>query len=374
MTDDPDTFSGGVLSADVEGGRCGGQIRLDPQAVVATSAKGRTFSIRFSDCQVESGGIDGRMLLCRTADRSLTIYSDDRRFARALAQAAGGLLDDQLAVCSRARRSAASRSLLGGLLLIAAAAVLLVACVLGIRLAADASLTAVPLSVDRQIGEQAYRLMDRGGPELEDPIVTDAVQRIVGRLAPHAAVEGLTFDVHVIQSDLCNAFCLPGGTIVIYTGLLQRAASAEEVAGVLAHEMAHASLRHGLRQVTQSIGIAAAVNLLLGNMEGLVMAGGEVFKLATLNSYSRSQETAADAEGVRMLTAAAIDPMSLARFFETMQRQAGNLPAGLTWLSTHPDHASRIAAIRAQVGTLPPPEYVKFDIDWGLVRARTGGN
>ena len=132
-------------------------------------------------------------------------------------------------------------------------------------------------------------------------------------------------------------------------------------------------LRHGLRQVTQSAGLAAAVNLLLGNMEGLVVAGAEVFKLATLNSYSREQETAADAEGVRMLHASAIDPMSLARFFETMQREAGDLPAALTWLSTHPDHAARMAAVRSQVATLPATQYRIFAIDWGEVQDHAGG-
>ena len=373
MAEDANTFAGGVLCDQVAGGRSGARLRLAPDSLIATASNGCDFAIRYGECRIEIGGSSGRMVFCRTADRSLTIFCDHRRFGPELAHAAGGLLDEQLAACTRSRRIARSRSWLAGLLLTAAAAIVLVAGFYAVRLAAKASVTAVPLAVDRQIGEQAFRLMDHGGPEVQDPTITAAVQRIVDRLAPHAAVEGLAFDVHVIDADLCNAFCLPGGTIVIYTGLLRRAASAEEVAGVLAHEMAHASLRHGLLQVTQSVGLAAAVNLLLGNMEGLVVAGAEVFKLATINSYSRVQESDADTEGVRMLHAASIDPLSLARFFETMQREAGDLPRGLTWLSTHPDHASRIEAVRTQVGTLPPSQYAPLEIDWGQIRTRSGG-
>ena len=373
-TEAPQTFHGGVFSDELADGRCGVTIHLAPEGVCGTTSTGRTFLVRYSECQLEAGGSHGRMLFCRTPDRSLTLFCDDRRFPRELAVAAGGLLDEQLASCSRGKAAARFMTVLLGLILTAAGALLLVAGFYGIRLAADASLTAVPLEVDRQIGKNAYRLMDRAGPEVQDPVITNAVQQIVDRLSEHAAEEGLTFEVHVIDADVCNAYCLPGGTIVLYTGLLQRAASAEEVASVLAHEMAHATLRHGLRQVTQSVGLAAAVNLLVGNMEGLVVAGAEVFKLATLNSYSREQETAADAEGVRMLHAAAIDPMSLARFFETMQREAGDLPAALTWLSTHPDHAARMAAVRTQVATLPASQYRVLEIDWGDVQQRAGGH
>jgi Zn-dependent protease with chaperone function len=372
----PPCFPGGVLSDQLVGGRCGASLRFAPDRVIAElpatgdAAANREFSIRFSECLVELGGYNGRMLFCRTADGSLTLFSETAGFPRALAAAAGGLLDEQIQAATAKQRGARWRGrwvMLAATLLLTCFAV---ASVYGIRKAADASIRAVPLEVDRQIGQQAFRLMDRGGPEVHDPLLTAAVQEIVDRLAPHVEPDGLDFDVHIIDADICNAFCLPGGTIVLYTGLIRRAASPEEVAGVLAHEMAHAAERHGLRQVGQAIGLAAAINLLIGNVEGLVVAGAEVFKLATINSYSRVQEADADRAGVRMLAAAAIDPMSLARFFETMQREAGNLPAALTWLSTHPDHAARIADIRQQVGNLPRREYIPFQIDWEQVRQR----
>lgn len=374
MSIDTLTFAGGVLCDDLPGGRRGAELRLAADRVVArvssdaSDAEVRELSIRYSDCRVDVGGYNGRIVFLRNAERSLTLFSEERGFARELAVAAGGLLDEPLRAATANQRRTRWRGRSAGLFFSLVAVGLLVACFYGIRLAADTSIHAVPLEVDHQIGQQAYRLMDHGGPEVHDPLLTDAVQQMVDRLAPHVATEGLRFDVHIIDADICNAFCLPGGTIVLYTGLLRRANSPEEVASVLAHEMAHASERHGLRQVGQSLGLAAAVNLLIGNLEGLVVAGAEVFKLATINSYSREQETAADREGVRMLHAAAIDPTALARFFDTMQREAGGMPGGLTWLSTHPDHAARIAAIRDQVGSLPPREYLALEVEWGRVR------
>ena len=96
----------------------------------------------------------------------------------------------------------------------------------------------------------------------------------------------------------------------------------------------------------------------------------ELFQLASINSYSRGQEGDADAEGVRMMHAAALDPLSMAQFFEIMKEQAGNLPAQLTWISTHPDHDARIISIREQMGTLPPQDYQTLDLDWEDVQSR----
>ncbi|MCA9038666.1 MAG: M48 family metallopeptidase, partial [Planctomycetaceae bacterium] len=180
----------------------------------------------------------------------------------------------------------------------------------------------------------------------------------------------MKFEVHVIQSSEVNAFCLPGGFIVVYTGLMEQAEQPEQVAGVLAHEMAHATLRHGLQRIGQSLGLAAAVNLLLGDVQGIVVLGSELFQLASINSYSRIQESAADAEGVRMMHAAGLDPLSMAEFFEIMKEQEGDLPDGLAWISTHPDHNARIISIREQVGTLSPQEYKPLDVDWQEVQTR----
>jgi predicted Zn-dependent protease len=156
--------------------------------------------------------------------------------------------------------------------------------------------------------------------------------------------------------------------MVVFTGLIAEAHEAEQVAGVLAHEMAHASLRHGLHRIGQSLGLATAIHLLLGDTRGLVAAGTELFQLASINSYSRDQENAADEEGVRMLHAAHIDPLALARFFETLKTEDGDLPDAISWISTHPQHEARIAAIEDQLARLPKCDNQPLEVDWADVQ------
>jgi predicted Zn-dependent protease len=169
---------------------------------------------------------------------------------------------------------------------------------------------------------------------------------------------------------MVNAFALPGGTIVVFTGLIEKSADAEQVAGVLAHEMSHATLRHGLQRVSQSLGLAVGVQLLLGDTQGLIAAGAELFQLATINGYSREQESEADDEGVRMLHAAGIDPLGFARFFTTLKDEHGDLPGVVSWMSTHPQHDVRIAAVRERLASLEARDYRPIELDWADVQRR----
>jgi predicted Zn-dependent protease len=247
---------------------------------------------------------------------------------------------------------------------------LLIAGYFGIRAGARAAVHALPVSIDQQIGTMVFESMDLGGPEVNDPVVVQAVQTMVERLAPHAKLQEMEFDVHVVNSPVVNAFALPGGKIVVFTGLIEKADDAEQVAGVIGHEMAHATLRHGLQRVGQSLGLAAALTLILGDTQGVVAAGAELFQLASINSYSRTHENAADEEGVRMLHAAGIDPTGLPRFFETLKEEHGELPGVVSWISTHPQHEERIASVQKQLASLPAQDYQPLEIDWNEVQRR----
>jgi len=177
----------------------------------------------------------------------------------------------------------------------------------------------------------------------------------------------------VVDAPIVNAFALPGGPIVVYTGLIGKAAGAEEVAGVIGHEMAHVTARHGLERIADSVGIVTAVQILVGDTQGLVAFGAELFTLASVNSYSRRQEMAADEEAIRMLHAAGIDPAGLARFFEVLDREQGDLPSAVSWISTHPQNQARIAQIRGRLAALGEPSYQPLAVDWAEVRRRAAG-
>jgi len=357
-------FTGGVFHDSIEGGRSAAEIELIHDGVKAVTNDNQRFFVKYSECQLDIGGFNDRMVFCRTADRNLTIFCDDKKFPASLTYSSAGILDEQLQEKRQKLKSQNRRG--NGMVLsfLVGCVVLIVAAYFGIKTAGSAAVKAVPVSVDVKIGKQSYQTMDPGGPEIKNPTVVAAIQEMVDRLAPQAAIPDLKFEVHVIESPELNAFCLPGGVIVVFTGLIEAAEQPEQVAGVLAHEMAHATMRHGLQRISQSLGIAAAANLLLGDVQGILVLGSELFQLASINSYSRGQESEADAEGVRMMHAAAMDPLSMAQFFEIMKQEAGQLPAQLQWISTHPDHDARIISIREQVGTLPVQEYRPLEVDW----------
>ncbi len=370
------TFSGGVFSKSIEGGRASAQIQLTREGIVAVANSGEQFVLNYRECQIEIGGASDRMYFCRNADRSITIYCEERMFPQTLSQTSMGLLDDQI----RLRKTEHRREIWTGrgwvTAFLVACAVLLVVGYYGVRAAGQAAARALPVSFDKRIGELAYKNMDIGGVEVHDPVVREAIQKMVDRLAPHAAIKELDFDVHVYKSPLVNAFALPGGKIVVFTGLIEKADEPEQVAGVLGHEMAHATLRHGLERIGQSLGMAAAVTLLIGDTGGVVAAGADLFRMASVNSYGRAQESAADAEGVRMLHAAGMDPSGLPKFFETLKHEEGDIPDAISWISTHPKHEERIAALEKQIAALPAPVLIPLELDWSDIqrRVKDGGD
>ncbi|MCM2371815.1 M48 family metallopeptidase [Aporhodopirellula aestuarii] len=364
------TFSGGVFSDSLDGGRAGAEIELMPSGVGARTPDGEAFVIPYRDCQVEVGGFSGRMVFCRSADRSLTIFCEESKFPKALSFASSGMLDDQLKLGAKQRRSESRRGLLIGTFLTVGFLLLVVGGYFTIRSGARAAVLALPVSIDAQIGDAAMDSMDLGGPEVDDPVVIAALESIVDRLAPTAAVEGIDFRVHVVDSPEVNAFALPGGNMVVYTGLIRDAETAEQMAAVLAHEMSHATLRHGLQRIGQSLGIWAGVSLLIGDLSGLMGAGVDMLQIASVNSYSRAHENEADEEGIRMLYAAEINPAAMADLFQLMKENQAELPGIFSWVSTHPDHASRIANVHDQVAALPPRKYREISVDWPEVKRR----
>ncbi|MCA9261669.1 MAG: M48 family metallopeptidase, partial [Planctomycetales bacterium] len=348
----------------------GARIELRPHALVATLSDQHQYTIAYGDCELEIGGFSGRMLFCRGHDESLTIFCEEPGFADALSRAASGQLATQVEYLLAERRRDARRGRGYVAIGLALLCLLLIAGYYGVKAGARAAARALPLSVDRQIGQRAFAAMDLEGPEINDADVKKPLRDLVALLAPHAAVEGLDFEIHVIDADIANAFALPGGVIVVYVGLIEQADNAEQLAGVIGHEMAHATLRHGMEAVSHTIGLATAVHLLLGDASALAAAGADVLQMAAVNSYSREQEAAADQEAVRMLDAAGVNPSGLPEFFHQHDDPGDERPGIVAWLDTHPSHADRVDALESQIRALPPREYHPLAIDWPALQER----
>ncbi|MCP4375227.1 MAG: M48 family metallopeptidase [bacterium] len=368
MLNQNDAYSGGVFSSDIDGGRAGAEICLTFSGITAVTSTNQHFTLPYSDCRIEIGGASGKMIFCRNGDKSLTIFCEQKGFAENLRNSSTGLLDEQMLEVKHSKAQNARQRWKIAIILTVIVALTLYGGYIGITWAAREAVMALPVSIDQQIGELAMSEIQHEGPEVRDEQVVQAVQEIIDRLKPHAAITDFEYKIKVIDADIMNAFALPGGHMVIYTGLLKKATRNEQIASIIAHEMSHASQRHGLAQISQSLTLSVGLAVLFQDTEGLVAFSTEIAKMLVMGSYSRAQETQADLEGLRMLHAAKIDPQGMIEMFTIMQTQKGQ--SGITipsWLSTHPDMAERIKDIKNYIDALPKTNYNPLSCDLDAV-------
>jgi Zn-dependent protease with chaperone function len=216
----------------------------------------------------------------------------------------------------------------------------------------------IPVETEIALGKAAAAQQKAALQLVEDHPALPAIREIGARLTRGSPYP---YEFHVARDASVNAFAMPGGFVVLHTGLLEQAERAEEVAGVLAHEVQHVERRHGLRGLVQAAGLGMALQLALGEAGGSVAAAW-ARDLARL-SFSREQERDADARGVEALVRAGIDPRGMAVFFRKLAAQGGAVPA---LLSSHPASEERFAAVEAKVpaGT----QFAPLDVDWKAVR------
>jgi predicted Zn-dependent protease len=227
----------------------------------------------------------------------------------------------------------------------------------------------IPVQWERKLGEAAYRDFLVQQTVIKEGPAVAAVNEITKRLTEKIPDNPYTFEVSVVKSDVVNAFALPGGYVVVFTGLMMEAENGEEVAGVLSHELNHVLQRHGLNRMVRQIGLIAVVTIVLGDQQGLAGLMKRVgVELLTLK-FGREQETEADLTGLQLLHRAKIDPNGMIRFFERLSEQDKDR---VEILSTHPMSEGRADRLKAEVAALPKQQPVPFGFDWKTVQKSLG--
>ena len=236
---------------------------------------------------------------------------------------------------------------------------------------------------ENQLGRAIMRQIRASGQIVEDPQITEYVNEIGYRIAAQANADGAhEFSFFVINDPSINAFALPGGFIGVHTGLLQATRNEDELAGVLAHEVAHVTQRHIARAIhagrRQSI-LSTAI-MLGAILAGAAGGGSEVIEggIATAQglaaqsqiNFTRSNEHEADRIGISALAAAGFDPQGMGSFFEVISR---NTPQSVneipSFLKTHPVSSARIAEARGRARDYPAVHSAD-SISYGIARTR----
>jgi beta-barrel assembly-enhancing protease len=203
----------------------------------------------------------------------------------------------------------------------------------------------IPVSWEVSLGEGLYNQL-----KSEEEIVADAVRekQIATITAPLLQAVGTnlySFQFHILNDTNINAFAVPGGHIFIHTGLLEAADTPEEIAGVLAHEIAHVTERHGFRALINSAGLYLIVQFFFGDTSGAMAVLTDGSRMLLEQSYSRDFERQADDLGWNYLLKANIDPRGMIRFFKRMKEEEANNPqlqGALQLLNTHPATEERM--------------------------------
>lgn len=333
----------------------------------ALHLKGQDGEWRATQLRLAASGFNSEQLKFSWQDDNgeFALYVDDAE-ARALCLAGAPPQYARLLIAaSRQQRSVDRRFRFGaavlGLLLLAPL-LLLGLLYLQRDALADWLVQRIPVEQEAQIGEAVLAQSRLSMQLIESGPAVEALRRIGGMLTEGSPHQYRWF---VADKKEMNAFAAPGGIVVVNAGLLRAVKTPEELAGVLAHEVAHAELRHSLKGVAKSLGLRTLATMALGEYGGTALAEG-MKHLAELG-FSREAEREADRDGLRRLVAARINPQGMLSFFATMEREERLSPP--EFLSTHPANSERLAAIERELALLPEQIWPPLEIDLVAVRS-----
>ena len=237
---------------------------------------------------------------------------------------------------------------------------------LGAWLGALAVLGCGPASEDEEarLGRDAAAEVDAQLPLLDDPVVTAYVDSLGRAIARQTARGDLAWRFAVVNTDVVNAFALPGGYIYVNRGLIDRAETMSELAGVLGHEVEHVVRRHGVDQAQKAQRAQTGVGLVcsLTNVcEGAgAQVGIQVAGSLLLARFGRAAEREADAGAFATVRRAGIDPRGMRTFFGRLAAEEGAAGRGAAvvtaWFADHPGTGDRIAEIERMLAAVPPAE------------------
>ena len=234
-------------------------------------------------------------------------------------------------------------------------------------------------SLEREIalGKQAAQEVEKSSKMINDPVVTEYVNRVGQNLVRNSDAK-VPFTIKVIDSDEINAFALPGGFFYVNSGLILRADEEAELAGVMAHEIAHVAARHGTKNATKGelMQLASIPLILLGPGGWAGYGLYEGLNLAIPMGYlkfSRDAEREADYLGLQYMYKAGYDPNAFVSFFEKIEAEERHHPGSIPKVfSTHPPTPERVQKAQEEIATILPArdEYIVTTSEFDLIKAR----
>ncbi|MGF1636392.1 MAG: M48 family metallopeptidase [Cyclobacteriaceae bacterium] len=192
---------------------------------------------------------------------------------------------------------------------------------------------------EEKLGELFWDIFDKSEKEIKNPFIISTIDSIVNTVCSANGIDRSFIKLHLCDNDEINAFALPNGHIVIYSGLILVSNNQGELSGVICHELAHIQLNHVMKKLVKEIGLSVLLSMTTGN------SGSEIIKkaakLLSSSAYDRSLEQEADIKAVDYLVKAHIDPEHFANFIYRLSEKEHEAMKYLSWTSTHPESKER---------------------------------
>lgn len=352
----------GAFHPELEHGRASGTLHLNPAGVHFESSKGSA-SLPLEGLRISLGGANDRLIFFQHANQPhVTFHTPDHSILNDPVLAGHPELIAQIGRVRNKKRVAWAilLSVIG----------IFIASIVGLVLAKDRIVngvaSAIPTEWEIKLGDTVFQQLMLTRHEIKDPALEAQLKQITAPLVAGIKDSRYPLKFHIIEDASLNAFALPGGNVVVHSGLLLAADKPEEVAGVLAHEIAHVTRRHGFRGIISSLGLYQILQAFLGDASGIlaVLANNSAFLID--RKFSRDFEREADSTGWDYLLRANIEPEGMIEFFKKLQAEekkqleqihASGAETALSFLSTHPGTDERLRSLQAK---------------WEKVRTKTG--
>jgi beta-barrel assembly-enhancing protease len=339
-----------------------GKLRVSNDSISFQSPE-REVTFPLEGVQIRKGGHNGEQLFFEhPAHPGWSLYCSDSRLSRNPVLASDPTFSKTLKdyTAERKRIPVGIWLLLGlfGLFLLAAAGLILLKDPL-VKFVANQ----VPVEWEHKMGDQLFKSIEAQGKLITNSAHQVRLDAITARLVEGVHDARFKFVFHVMQDTNVNAFAMPGGHMVVLTGLLDKADSPEEIAGVLAHEIAHVTQRHSIRALVEKAGLFMLVQAIFGDVAGLAAVLTEGSKFLLEQKFSRNFEREADDIGWGYLLEAQIDPRGMTSFFRKLEKMEEQIGIGgstaLALLSTHPATEERIARLEKKWEKTNPKPVIK---------------
>ncbi len=211
---------------------------------------------------------------------------------------------------------------------------------------------------EKKLGDVLLEVVLKSEDENKSPQVNKTIDSIVNHICIENNIAKDQITVHVVQKDEINAFAMPNGHLIVYSGLIQNSDNQEELIGVLCHEIAHIQLNHVMKKMLSEMGLSVLITMSSGNGSPVIIK--EALKRLSSLTYERGLEKEADLKAVDYMIKANVNPSAFANFLFKQSLNENEASKYLRWVSSHPDSRDRSVYINEYIKNNSTSNYISI--------------